>query len=65
MGDWTVVDSTLGYRLNDRFDLRLTVENLLDREPTRAAIAGGDIGLRTYMPGLLGRYATLAFSGSF
>ena len=65
VGDWTVVDSTLGYRLSDRYDVRLTVENLLDREPALASLALGNLGLRTYLPGVIGRYATVGFTGSF
>ncbi len=70
-GDWMVVDSTLGYRLNERFDLRLTVENLLDREPPLLALAtgtsgsSGNMGIRTYFPSIIGRFATLSMTGSF
>jgi outer membrane receptor protein involved in Fe transport len=50
-------------RVDDRFTLRLAVDNVFDRQPPYPYPATG--GTTTYFNGVLGRYARLGASASF
>ncbi len=63
-GDWTVVNSTVGRSLNDNIDLRLTIDNLFDREAPYPHLTGL-ASLGTYYQGYVGRFATLSLQARF
>lgn len=62
--DWTVVNTTVGYALNDNIDLQLTIDNLFDKDPPFPAVAFG-VGIAAYYPGVIGRFATFTVRATF
>lgn len=56
--DWLIIDSGVGYELNDHLNIQLNIDNLFDVDPPFAAVAVGR-GVSTYYAGVLGRYARL------
>lgn len=54
IGAVAYVNSTMSYRVNERFSLNLNVDNLLDTGAPFAALALGD-SLSTYFTGVIGR----------
>lgn len=62
--DWTVVDASVAYALNDNIDLQLNIDNLFDKDPPFAAVASGS-GITAYFSGIRGRYATFTLRARF
>ncbi len=61
--DWTVLDTSIVYALNDSIELQLNIDNLFDEDPPYAAVASGG-GIRAYFSGIRGRYMTLSIRAS-
>lgn len=63
VGDVVFVNVGASYRINDRFSIRMVVDNVFDQAPPFPSPVGG--GTITYFPGVLGRYfrvgATVGF----
>ena len=63
VGDVVFVNTGMSYRINNRFSVRMVVDNILDQEPPFPAPVGG--GTITYFPGVLGRYFRFGASIGF
>lgn len=63
LSPWVVVNSTIGFKVDQNFSLKLIVDNVFDRKPPFPAPAGG--GSVTYFSGILGRYYRVAASVNF
>jgi iron complex outermembrane recepter protein len=63
VGDVVFFNTSFGVNVNDKFQLRLVVDNILNtRPPSPAPIGGGTI---TYFRGILGRYFRLGATAKF
>lgn len=63
VGDVVFVNMGASYRINNRFSIRLVVDNVLDQAPPFPSPIGG--GTITYFPGVLGRYFRVGASVGF
>ena len=63
VGDWWLFNASAGLKVNDRMNIRLIVDNILDKKPPFPAPAGG--GTITYYSGILGRYFRVSTSLKF
>lgn len=63
VGDVAFVNMGMSYEINNRFGVRLVVDNVFDTKPPFPAPAGG--GTITYFPGVLGRYFRFGASIGF
>ncbi len=63
VGDVVFTNIGLSYEVNERFALRMVVDNVFDQEPPFPAPTGG--GTVTYFPGVLGRYFRLGATVGF
>jgi outer membrane receptor protein involved in Fe transport len=57
------VDAGARFNVQDRFSLRLSMENVFDTKPPFPAPAGG--GVIAYWPGVMGRYFKVGASTAF
>jgi outer membrane receptor protein involved in Fe transport len=59
VGHWWLINSSVGYYVTDRINLRLVVDNVFNKEPPFAALAGasGNFTASTsyYFAGIIGR----------
>lgn len=65
VNDWFLVNATVGAKINDRMGLKFIVNNVFDRKPPYAAIAGSAASTTTYFSGILGRYFRVAANVKF
>jgi len=63
VGDWWLFNATVGAKVNERFGLKLIVDNLFDATPPYPAPLGN--GTRPYFSGIMGRYFTVAATAKF
>lgn len=63
VGDVLFVNMGASYRINDRFSVRMVVDNVFDTSPPFPSPIGG--GTITYFPGVLGRYFRFGASVGF
>lgn len=65
VGDWWMINATLGVRVNQQFGLKLIVDNVFDVQPPYPAPAGSATATTSYFSGILGRYARIAANVRF
>lgn len=63
VGDSVFFNTSLAYEINDRFNVRFIVDNVLGQKPPFPAPGGG--GLTTYFSGIRGRYFKFGTSVQF
>ncbi len=66
VGDYFLFNTSIGYSIDKRFDIRFVVDNVFDRSPPfPAPAAGGQTAVTTYYSGLLGRYFRFSVARKF
>ncbi|QXQ07935.1 TonB-dependent receptor [Sphingosinicellaceae bacterium] len=64
VGDWVVVNATVGYDVNEHFGLKFIVDNIANRRPP-APFTGTQQAVQTYYSGIVGRYFRASASVKF
>ncbi|WP_454887293.1 TonB-dependent receptor [Sphingomonas oryzagri] len=63
---WVVFNTSIGYAISDKYELRLIVDNIFNRAPPFAAIAADtQNAIKTYYSGLLGRNFHISATARF
>ena len=60
---WYLFNASVGYKINERFEMRVIINNVFDRRPPFPATAIG--GTSTYYSGILGRFMKVSASARF
>jgi outer membrane receptor protein involved in Fe transport len=64
VGDWFIVDTSVSYSWDDRFEVQLNVDNVFNEGPPKPCVT--DYGCQqAYFPGVLGRYAMISARARF
>jgi iron complex outermembrane receptor protein len=64
VGDWAVVNATVGFNVNKQFGIKLIVDNIADAKPPYP-YTGGYNATQSYFSGIIGRFYRAAVTARF